>query len=457
MGYGLHGDIRLMRRSDRILDDIVRSGSVVVRKMSGDRAGEIAAHRFLGSPQVTPEAILSDFSQRTAQACRGRFVVAAQDTTEINFSGADRDRPGLGLAGDGKSLGFFIHPVVAIDAADEAVLGVAGARIWTRGVDKVKERQTRHLEDKESERWLEGAQTAATVLAAAARIVVVGDRESDIYQIFTRKPANLDLIVRARGDRKLVDGSLLFETGAGLAPAVEMPVKVAPRQPRIPADNGRMARVAVSFGQVTIAKPKTGRTTPDAKQVTLHLVVAREIGEPSQGLSGGSERPLLWRLLTTMPVETIEDALETIRLYRLRWRIEQVFRVLKRDGLALEKTQVERASSLFNLAALALAAAARIIQLTDARDASARPAADVLDASLIEAADAISMTLEGKTQRQKNLHSRGSLSWLAWITARLGGWNCYYKPPGPKTMAEGWRRLADLLAGYAIAQSKSLV
>jgi hypothetical protein len=457
MGHGLHGDIRLVRRGERILDDIVRSGCVVVRKMSGDRAGEIAAHRFLGSSQVTPEAIMSDFSRRTAQACRGRFIVAAQDTTEINFSGADRDRPGLGPAGDGKSLGFFLHPVVAIDAADEAVLGVAGARIWTRGMDKVKERQKRHLEDKESERWLEGAQTAATVLAPAARIVVVGDRESDIYQIFTRKPANVDLIVRARGNRKLADGGLLFETGAGLTPAVEMPVKVAPRQPRIPGDNGRVARVAVSFGQVTIAKPKTGRATPDAKQVTLHLVVAREMGEPSAGLTGGSEPPLLWRLLTTMPVETIEDALEIIRLYRLRWRIEQVFRVLKRDGLALEKTQVEHASSLFNLTALALGAAARIIQLTDARHASARPAADVLDASLIEAADAIGKTLEGKTQRQKNPHSRGSLSWLAWITARLGGWNCYYKPPGPKTMAEGWRRLADLIAGYAIAQRKSLV
>ena len=457
MGHGLHGDIRLVRRGARILDDMVRSGCVVVRKMSCDRAGEIAAHRFLGSPQVTPEAIVSDFSRRTAQACRGRFIVAAQDTTEINFSGADRDRPGLGLAGDGKSLGFFLHPVVAIDAADEAVLGVAGARIWTRGMDKVKERQKRRFEDKESERWLEGAQTAATVLAPAARIVVVGDRESDIYQIFTRKPANIDLIVRARGDRKLVDGGLLFETGAELTPAVEMNVKVAPRQPRIPGDIGRIARVAVSFGLVTIAKPKTGRATPDAKQVTLHLVVAREIGEPSPGLTGGSGPPVLWRLLTTMPVETIEDALEIIRLYRLRWRIEQVFRVLKQDGLALEKTQVEQASSLFNLAALALGAAARIIQLTDARDASPRPAADVIDASLIEAAEAIGKTLEGKTERQKNSHAHGSLSRLAWITARLGGWNCYYKPPGPKTMAEGWRRLADMLKGYAIAQRKSLL
>jgi hypothetical protein len=142
---------------------------------------------------------------------------------------------------------------------------------------------------------------------------------------------------------------------------------------------------------------------------------------------------------------------------RREWDIEEVFRVLKRDGLALEETQVESAQRLFNLAALAIVAAARIIQLTDARDASARPATDVVDESLIEATAAIGETLEGKTARQKNPHPRGSLSWLAWITARLGGWHGYYKPPGPKTMADGWRRLAAILDGYAIAHGKSLV
>lgn len=451
MGYGYQGDCRRVRRGERLLDDIVQSGCVVMRRLSGGRAAEVAAHRFLGSREVTPDALLAGFSDRTRQACRGRYVVAAQDTTEINFSGADRGRRGLGLAGDGKSLGFFAHAVVAIDADDEAVLGIAGARIWTRGMDKVTERQERHLEDKESERWLEGCQTAASVLGEAARIVVVGDRESDIYQIFTRKPSGIDLIVRARGNRKLADGGLLFETGALFAPVVGKNVKVAPSQPRLPGAKDRIAHVELSYGQVTIAKPKTGRATPDAKQATLNMVVAREVGDP------GSGAPLLWRLLTTLPVETVEAAEEVIRLYRLRWRIEQVFRVLKRDGLALEETQIEGAARLFNLTALALGAAARIIQLTDARDASNRPATDVIDPSLIEAAHAISKTLEGKTDRQKNHHPPGSLTWLAWITARLGGWNCYYKPPGPKTMADGWRRLAYMLGGYAIAQAKSNV
>ena len=154
---------------------------------------------------------------------------------------------------------------------------------------------------------------------------------------------------------------------------------------------------------------------------------------------------------------TAAEAAEVVRLYRLRWRIEEVFRVLKSDGLKLEDTQVEAAERLFKLAALALGAAVRILQLTDARDGSRRPATDVIDGALIEPVAAIGKSLEGKTERQKNHHPKGSLAWLAWITARLGGWNCYYKPPGPKTMATGWKQLAAMLEGYITASDQAHV
>jgi hypothetical protein len=88
---------------------------------------------------------------------------------------------------------------------------------------------------------------------------------------------------------------------------------------------------------------------------------------------------------------------------------------------------------LFKLAAIALTPAVRTIQLVDARDGSERPASDVADEDLIRAAD-IGPKLERNTARQKNPHPARSLAWLSWIAARLGGWNCYYKPPGPKTM-----------------------
>ena len=158
-------------------------------------------------------------------------------------------------------------------------------------------------------------------------------------------------------------------------------------------------------------------------------------------------------LLTTLPATTEAEAAEAVRLYRLRWRIEQTFRMLKRDGLQLEAVQTAEPHRLMNLAALATGAAVRIIQLVDARDGSARPASDVATEPQIITAAALRPTLEGATQRQRNHHSTGSLAWLSWIIARLGGWNCYGKPPGPKTMHAGWQRFTAIADGYTLAHT----
>jgi Transposase DDE domain len=437
------GDIRLDKRTDWLLERIVASHSLVVRELGGKRSGEIAAHRLLSADKVGVNEILEPHVARTAAAARGHRIIAIQDTTEINFAGRDRRRKGLGPAGDGVSKGFFIHPVIAVDADDEAVLGIVGAEIWTRGEERTPPSHERAFEDKESVRWLNGAKTAARHLAKAGQVILVGDRESDIYPLFARKPEGVDLLVRAAQDRSLAPGGSLFQAPATWTELDVMEVRVAPRGP---GDKGRVAKVAVKAGKVEIKKPYGRGLKADPKSLELGLVEAREIDAP-KGVT-----PLLWRLVTTLPVATRADAEEIIRLYRLRWRIEQLFRTLKSDGLKLEDSQVEEAERLFKLAILGLIASARIMQLVDARDGSSRPATDVIDGVQIEPVGAIGATLEGATERQKNPHAKASLSWLSWIAARLGGWNCYYKPPGPKTMARGWERLAAMLDGFTIAR-----
>lgn len=95
-------------------------------------------HNFLSRPEMTPQEITATAIQRTAKACAGRRIVAAQDTTEINFKDRDRARKGLGPTGDGKTPGFFCHGMAAIDADDETLLGVVHARIWMRPSEKVE-------------------------------------------------------------------------------------------------------------------------------------------------------------------------------------------------------------------------------------------------------------------------------------------------------------------------------
>jgi hypothetical protein len=441
------GDPRVAKRAEWLIERVAATGSLIVRRVGETRAGEVAVHRFLSSPYVSVEGIIETLAGRTAARCAGLRVLAVQDTSEVNFTGRDKKRRGLGPGGNGASAGFFIHPVVAVDVASEAVLGLVDAAIWTRSGGKPAPRRLRVLADKESARWLSGCASAAKTLSAAAAVTMVADRESDLYPLFAGKPAGLDLIVRAAQNRNLADGGRLFEALGTARPLGRCTVQVAPRGP---GDTGRTATVDLRAGSVRIARPVNGRVETLPKAIEITLVEAREVEAPA------GKAPLLWRLLTTHGVADAAQAEEIVQLYRLRWRIEQTFRTLKSDGLALEDSQLVDAERLFNLAAIALAAAVRTIQLVDARDGSPRPAADVIDDAFAVPLERLSRKLEGKTERQKNPHPPGSLAFVAWIAARLGGWDCYYKPPGPKTMRYGWNQLAARLEGYALATDDRL-
>ena len=239
----------------------------------------------------------------------------AQDTTEINFAGREERRRGLGPAGDGVSAGFFIHPQIAIDSETGAVLGLLGARIWTR-TDEIAPTHARALEDKESIRWLERAECAAAQLPEAASVVVVADREGDIYAGFARRPVGVDLIVRAAQDRALHDGAGLFAAPATWPELARTEVLVAPSRA---GGCGRIATVVLRAGPVVIWRPRHDGDRADPRQLTLHMVEARGINGPAAG------QPLLWRLLTTLDVISAADAQEIVRLYRLRGGSRQCF------------------------------------------------------------------------------------------------------------------------------------
>jgi hypothetical protein len=443
------GDIRAAARGEWLMERIVATGSLVIRKIGVDRAGEMAVHRFLSSPFVCVESIIETVAARTARQCAGRHIVAIQDTSEVNFKDRSVRRRGLGAGGNGRDPGFFLHPVIAVDAENEAVIGLLGAQIWTRAEGRVEARHRRSIADKESARWLTACESTATLLTEAASVTMIGDRESDIYELFSGRPSELHLIVRAAQDRSLADGGRLF---AALADAPELARRSVRVMPRRPGDPGRTAIVAIRAGCVRIARPQNRKASSSLpRQVTLTLVEAIEINPANP------KEAIAWRLLTTHPATDAIQAAAIIDLYRLRWRIEQVFRALKSDGMQLDDTQLADAERLFILAAMGLAAAVRTIQLVDARDGSPRPASDVVDPALMPALQAISKSREGGTARQKNPHPPNSLAFVAWVAARLGGWNCYGKPPGPKTMRDGWRELAAMLLGYALAKAEANV
>ena len=318
---GYFGDARRAAVGTELIERVTATGSLVIRKLGATRAGELAIHRFLSAPSVTCQEMLATLAGRTQSATAGRRIVVAQDTTEINFAGRAANRCGLGAAGDGVSAGFFIHPLVAIDSETEAVLGLLDAQIWTRedAIEAAPRRQ-RAIEDKESMRWLRGVERAGALLTDAASVVVVGDRESDIYSCFARRAAGVDLIVRAAQDRLTAGAqqgpagdASLFTSPAAWPELTQMLVKVAPRRV---GDPGRIATVALRAGPVILKRPRHGSAKTDPETVAMTLVEAREINPPA------NQEPLHWRLLTSLEVGDAEAACEIVRLYRLRWRID---------------------------------------------------------------------------------------------------------------------------------------
>ena len=333
----------------------------------------------------------------------------------------------------------MVHAMIAVDATTTACLGLVGGEVWTRPGVVTEPHRERPFVDRESHRWLATAERAKEVLRPAAGVTVIADREGDIYPNWASLPqAGVHQLTRAMVDRRLVDGGTLFDAAAGFAVAGRRRIELPARQP----DRARRtAVVELRFGEVVIRRPRDEQDHTLAATVRLRLVDVREV-EPE-----GVE-PLHWRLVTTHEIADTTKAWQVVAWYQARWIIEQLFRVMKSQGLQLEDSQLATGERLVKLAAAATKAACIDMQLVQERDGKDQlPASVIFTEPEIETLEALSPTLEGKTERQQNLHPVASLAWAAWIIARLGGWNCYYKPPGPITMRRGMEQFYPIHRG----------
>lgn len=374
-------------------------------------------------------ALLAGWGEQTRIAAAGRHVLAIQDTSEINFKTTPERRRGLGEIGKGSGRGVLLHAMLAVDADTDGCLGLVAGELWTRQGRVAVDHGKRPIEEKESRRWIDTAERAKRVLHAAAMVTVVDDREGDIYDKWARVAGqNVHLLTRSMHDRALVGGHSMYETAAEFPIVDTRTIALAPRANRPP----RKAELALRFGRVSIRKPKNAASgLPKAVELTLIEVVERN--PPPQA------EPLHWYLLTTHAVGDVAAAWRIVDWYKRRWTIEQLFRILKTQGLQLEDSRLQTADRLLKLTAIAAKAAAITLQLVQARDGqSAQPASVAFNETQTQVLTALATKYEGSTKLQSNPHPPNSLAWAAWIIARLGGWDGYPRTkPGPITMRHG--------------------
>ena len=414
---------------------VARPGSCI-RRLGGTRAREMQFTRFLRNRAVTAAEMGRHAGVLTAQRVAGREVVAIQDSSELVLGGRRAGAAGFGVVGKGGATrGLLLHPVLAVEAGTGALLGLVSMRVWNRSDGKVTPRRKRRTAAKESQRWLDGARHAGEGLAEAAGITVVSDRESDFYQLFAERPANVDLIVRAGQNRRLdlpvpaLDDGLLFSFIDRLSEQGRFVVTI----PAAPGRKARTTELAVRWAKVALRKPRHGADPALPATVAVTLVDVRDASLPPD-----ESAPVHWRLLTTHTVDTLAQARRVLDLYRRRWIIEEFFRTLKTAGFAIESADIGEPQAMINFVAAATIAAVTVKQLVQARDGTTdQRLTDAFDPDDLPILEAVSTRLAGTTERQRNPHPKGSLAFAAWVIARLGGWTGYYGKPGPQVMRRG--------------------
>jgi hypothetical protein len=407
--------------------------------------------RFLRNEAVTAVEMARHAGARTAQRVAGRDVVAIQDTSEIALGGRHARAAGYGVVGKGgASRGVLLHPTLAVEAGTGALLGLVSMQVWNRVDGEIVPRRKRATAAKESQRWLDGARQAGEVLAQAASITVVSDRESDFYELFVQRPEGVQLIVRACQNRRIelpaqeAGDGLLFSFIDGLSEQARFMANI----PAAPGRGARTAELAIRFAPVVLRKPRNGADPTLPATVTVGLVDVRETSIPPDG-----SEPIHWRLLTTHTVADPAQARRVIDLYRQRWIIEEFFRTLKTAGFDIEAADISEPQAMINLVAAATIAAVTVKQLVQARDGNTdQQLTDAFDPDDQPVLEAVSAKLAGKTERQRNPHPKGSLAFAAWVIARLGGWTGYYGKPGAQVMRRGLQDFRAIKYGATLGR-----
>lgn len=393
------------------------------------------------------------------QCPSNEHVLVLQDTTEVNYHAHNGrfkvNDPDLGVLSNNISTGLLAHAALAISATTTLPFGMPYMEINHRAFERPHltsyQKEQLPITAKESYRWLQTMQQSHSCLATAEQVTVIGDRESDIYELFAHRPdTRTHVLVRSQHDRNTVTDEKLSARLAAMHWQGAKSIDLAGNQNRLP----RTAQLQFRWTPVEIPAP-TKRKALHTIQPTVALwaVEVREIpGTTPTGIS-----PIHWRLLTTHPVNDLAMAAQIAYWYSLRWLIEELFRILK-QGLQVEKSQFETGIALKKLLAVALEASWKILLLKQARMGTPTlPATTCLQEVEVRLLQALQPTLEGNTKAQQNPFEIATLAWAAWLIARLGGWKpapLTKRPFGVVSLYRGWQVLQNQVQGWKLAQQQ---
>ena len=447
-------DARLAKRFRTLLERVGRTIGGSIPLACQDWANTKAAYRFFANVRVSEADILAGHFQSTREraAAMDGPVLVLHDTTEFSFQ---RERPetigitysvnsGRDKAGRVRShtvCGIMMHSSLAV-TSDGVPLGLTAVKFWNRqkfkgtAALKRKVNPTRvPIEKKESVRWLENLKQATTLLDEPARCVHIGDRASDIYELFcTAEELGTHFLVRTCVDRLAGDGEHTI--------ADEMAEVAVKGQHRIEVQddhgNPSEAILDLKYRRIRVLPPIGKQKRYPA--LSLTVLHAQERGAPK------NRKKIDWKLITDLPVTSRREAIAKLDWYALRWKIEVFHKILK-SGCKVEAARLRTAERLVNLIAICCILGWRVFWVTMLhRSAPDAPPALALTNGEIELIDRLMQDDPKKPPRPK------ALAHYVTKIAKLGGYLARAKdpPPGNMVVWRGLSRLADIELGSII-------
>jgi len=449
-------DARLGKRLGSLIQMLYGSIGGTIPFVCQDWANTKAAYRFFSNSRVDENAILTGHFLSTRERVRASDgpLLILQDTTEFSYT---RDKPELvGFTGESISrkddagrwkkhrvCGLLMHSSLAV-TVDGLPLGLCAIKFWSRkafkGTNALKKKinPTRvPIEEKESYRWLQNLRQASALIEQPERCIHVGDRESDIYELFcTAAELGTHFLVRTCVDRLAGDGNHTIATEMAEV-AVQGLHSVEIRDAR--GANCRV-QLEIRYRRLRVLPPIGKQKIYPPLNLTVIHAVEREAPSDRQ--------PLHWKLMTNLPVGSPAEAVEKINWYAMRWKIETFHKILK-SGCRLEESRLRTAERLTNLIAINCIVSWRVFWMTMLNRVA--PEADpqlALTPHEIETLDNLYPFPQtpGTAERRHLNDYLQRLAKLGGYLARKGD-----PPPGNTVMWRGLTRLTDVLLGIKLA------
>lgn len=445
-------DERLGQRFRSLLKQLATHPGESIPLVCQDWANTKAAYRFLDNDRVSEAEILAGHFQATQDRCAAMSgpLLVLHDTTEFSYK-RDNNIHAVGLtrkmtAGAYRSgairyytaCGILMHSSLVV-TTEGLPLGLAAAKFWTRdkfkGTNALKKtiNPTRMpIAEKESIRWLQNLTQATALLKAPQRCVHIGDRESDIYELFCRAQAeDTHFLIRTCVDRLAGEGSHTIATEMQAVHCKGLHrIEVRDKQGEVST-----AVLELQYRRIQVLPPIGKQKQYPA--LTLTVLHASERDAP-QG------RPKIeWKLITDLPVTSRAEAIEKLNWYALRWKIETFHKILK-SGCKAEESKLRTAQRLVNLIATFCIIGWRIFWMTMI-NRSVAPSAPRLALTPLE------IKLLDHLVKDKKQPKSPPKNLSRYITkiAQLGGYlaRANDPPPGNMVMWRGLSRLIDIELG----------